>query len=76
MSLKTILKDNELELMQTKKTASGKVVYAICTTYHSAYTLDYMLITVDDSTMLESADIMYAYFTDSTDLFYYFDLTV
>jgi hypothetical protein len=71
MSIESILKDNELLLMQRKQTDSGKQVYAIDTSQHSAYDNSYMLITVDED---KEADIMYAYLSDVTDLFYYYDL--
>lgn len=73
MSIESVLADNELELMQSRECKNGNKVYAIDTTQHNSYTLDYMLIVVPKDFDL-SQDTMYSYFTDITDLFYFYDL--
>jgi uncharacterized protein YdhG (YjbR/CyaY superfamily) len=69
MSIKSVLADNELELMQSKTLApSGVQVYAINTSNHSAYDSSYMLITID-----ENAKLHYGYFEEVDSLFFYYD---
>jgi hypothetical protein len=72
MSIESVLADNELELMQSKEVKHGKI-YAIDTSLHNSYTLDYMLIFVPKELDL-STDTMYSYYTDIVDLFYFYDL--
>ncbi len=71
MSIASVLEDNELELMSSK-VVNGKKYFAINTSEHNSYTLDYMLIIIPiDSD--NSISTMYAYFTEVSDLFYFFD---
>lgn len=72
MSIESILKDNELELMQSKK-LHNKSVYAIDTSLHSAYSSSYMLVIIE---LDKDCDTMTAYFEDTTDLFYFYDLAI
>ena len=72
MSIESVLKDNELTLMSSKE-RNGKKIYAIDTSLHNSYTLDYMCIIAPMSSDL-NMDVMYSYFTDITDLYYFFDL--
>ncbi len=74
MSIESLLKDNDCTIMSSRTAENGNKVYAIDTSQSNSYTLDYMIIIIPLLKDL-STDIMYAYFTDITDLFYFFDFS-